>query len=291
MNRVQLAAELGGKINGRWINIHGPGHSKEDFSLGILFDPKAPDGFVVHSLADDDEFVCREYVKRKLKNLTPGQLTLEVSDDVPGPTNTKSAAFALELWAQAQSIKGTQAAGYLLARACAPSSGALWPEDLGFHPACPFSTFAFPAMVGLIRDVISGEPVGIHRTALSDDGATKRPMPGGLPSKMMLGRAERAVVQLHTAANSLGLAEGIETALSAQKIFKVPVWAAMSAGGIRSFPVIHGISRLIVFADNDDVGLSAARSCGHRYSASGIEVEVRYPPTPGSDWNDFLQKD
>ena len=87
----------------------------------------------------------------------------------------------------------------------------------------------------------------------------------------------------------LGIAEGVETALSAHQIFKMPVWAVMSANGVRSFPLIHGISRLVVFADNDDAGLSAAHACGCRYSKAGVEVEIRYPPVPGSDWNDFLQ--
>jgi putative DNA primase/helicase len=292
MNLVKLAAKLGGKTNGPWINIRGPGHSKDDLSLGIRFDPNAPGGFYAHSFADDDELVCREYVKEKLKDLSKsGQLTLEVDDKVPGPANTKSTTFALDLWAEAQPIKGTLAARYLEARGCAPTSGALSPQNLGFHPACPFSTFVFPAVVSLIREVITGEPVGIHRTAVSDDGTSKRVMPSGLQSKMMLGRALGAAIQFHAAGSALGLAEGIETALSAETIFKVPVWAATSAGGISSFPVIHGISRLVVFADNDDAGLSAAQACGCRYSRAGIEVEIRYPPVPGSDWNDFLQKE
>jgi putative DNA primase/helicase len=245
----------------------------------------------VHSLAGDDPSVCRKYVKEKLKNVfsKPGQSNLGVDDEVQGTTNGKSFAFALNLWGEAGPIEGTPAAVYLTSRRCASSIGMSWPQDLRFHPACPFGALRFPALIGLVRDVVTGDPIGIHRTALSDDGASKRAMPGGLQPKMMLGRASRAAVQLHPAGSVLGIAEGIETALSAQKVFNVPVWGAMSAGGIRSFPLVHGISRLLVFADNDDAGLSAAEACGGRYSTAGVEVEIRYPTIPGSDWNDFVR--
>jgi putative DNA primase/helicase len=106
---------------------------------------------------------------------------------------------------------------------------------------------------------------------------------------MIMGVAKGSAVKLFPFSKHLGVAEGIENALVANQLSKMPVWAALSADGVRSFPLIHGISRLIVFADNDDAGLSAARACGLRYSKAGIDVEIRYPPVPGSDWNDFLQ--
>jgi hypothetical protein len=59
----ELAGRLGGETNGHWINSRGPGHSSKDRSLGIIFDPKAPDGFRVNSLAGDDHSACRTYVK------------------------------------------------------------------------------------------------------------------------------------------------------------------------------------------------------------------------------------
>jgi hypothetical protein len=283
MNSVQLAAKLGGKVNGDWINIRGPGHSSDDFSLGVCPNPHAPDGFVVHSLAGDSPSVCRAYVKAKLGGL-------DLNDDVEISTKQKSSAFVPFLWAEAQPIEGTPAAKYLGLRNCSPATGTPWPADLRSHPTCPFGAFKFPALMGLVRNVVTGEPVGIHRTALSDDGASKRMMPSGLPPRMVLGRASGAAIQLHQASFVLGLAEGIETALSAQKIFKVPVWAALSATGIRSFPVIHGVSRLFVFADNDGPGLAAARRCKRRYRDAGIETQIRHPSEYGTDWNDYLLK-
>ena len=41
-------------------------HSAEDRSLSIKLDSAAPDGFVVHSFANDDPLVCRDHVRKKL---------------------------------------------------------------------------------------------------------------------------------------------------------------------------------------------------------------------------------
>ena len=108
---------------------------------------------------------------------------------------------------------------------------------------------------------------------------------------MMMGPADGAAIQLHSAGARIGLAEGIETALSAHKIFKMPVWAAMSAAGIREFPVIYGVEFLRILSDHDEVGLSAARNCKHRYELAGTKVEIRRPQEPGTDWNDYLRKE
>src|SRR5215213_7989603 len=67
----ELARMLGGDLSGCWINIRGPNHSKKDRSLGILFNPAAPDGFWVHSLAGDDQTVCRHYVLELIQKIAP----------------------------------------------------------------------------------------------------------------------------------------------------------------------------------------------------------------------------
>ena len=91
----------------------------------------------------------------------------------------------------------------------------------------------------------------------------------------------------------LGLAEGVETALSASQLFKVPVWSVLSAFNFKNFTPPEGIKKIIVFADNDKnfVGqreaYAAAASLSQKYP--GLSIEVRIPSAGGTDWNDELR--
>jgi hypothetical protein len=62
----EIAEALGGDVANGQALVPGPGHSAVDRSLSIKCDSAAPDGFVVHSFANDDPIQCREYVKEKL---------------------------------------------------------------------------------------------------------------------------------------------------------------------------------------------------------------------------------
>jgi hypothetical protein len=57
---------LGGDVVGQQILFAPPGHSRQDRSASLRFDPKAPSGFVVHSFAGDDPLPIRDYVKERL---------------------------------------------------------------------------------------------------------------------------------------------------------------------------------------------------------------------------------
>jgi hypothetical protein len=197
---------------------------------------------------------------------------------------------ALAIWTEATPVmQGIIAKKYLSARGCDLTPDIVAADALRFHPLCPFGAERVPAMVALMRNVITGKPQGIHRTALKDDGLGKREMPVGVQPKSMLGPAKWAAVMLQSALPRLGIAEGIETALSAQKLFNMPVWAVMSAGGMATFPVIKGLSQLIIFADHDKPGLDAAFVCANRHARQRVDVQVRYPSTANTDWNDCLE--
>jgi hypothetical protein len=294
MTLNELAKQLHADINGPWLNVRAPGHSTSDRSLGIRFDPSAPHGFRISSLAGDDPVVCRKHVLKLLaKVASGGAIEIEMQETLATDAGQRERiARALLIWEAAQPVVPKQCLTYLAARGISISFETFAPGVLRFHPTCPMGGgSSVPAMVARVNDVITGEFSGIHRTALSDDFSVKRVMPDNRPSRMVMGVAKGSAVQLFACSKHLGIAEGVETALSAHRIFKMPVWAAMSASGIRDFPVIHGVTFLRIFADHDNAGRSAARMCKRRYEAAGTIVEIRYPPEPNSDWNDFLIKE
>jgi putative DNA primase/helicase len=199
--------------------------------------------------------------------------------------------LALKLWAEAMPARGTAAEAYLATRQCSLPTG----DVLRFHPACPRrdgdTIERLPAMLALMTDALTNEPVGVHRTFLLRDGSGK----AGGKAKMMLGGA--GVIRLSPDENvtdSLGICEGIETGLAlTQRAGWSPVWAAGSAGMIAKFPVMP--VALTIFADMDETnergadrwqpaGLNAANQCAFRWREVGGSVRIACPPA-GSDWH------
>src|SRR5206468_2842603 len=86
----------------------------------------------------------------------------------------------------------------------------------------------------------------------------------------------------------LGIAEGIETALSAQSIFKVPTWAALSADGMRRWEWPQLLKRVTIFADAGTAGQQAAADLAERLTESGIQTVI-VSPLHGDDFNDDLR--
>ena len=65
LNLRHLAAALGGEISGDQVLAPGPNHSAADRSMAVKPDETAPDGFLVHSFANDDPIACKTYVRDK----------------------------------------------------------------------------------------------------------------------------------------------------------------------------------------------------------------------------------
>lgn len=214
--------------------------------------------------------------------------------------------LAAVIWRDAVPIMGTPAAVYLAGRnipadVIADVSG----DALRFMPDCPRATVwrdgkliiarRAPAMVGLVRNVETGEGQAIHRTFIKPDGGGK--IADGGPDRLALGSPKGGAVMLSAFdAVTLGLhiAEGIETALSVMALGFTPCWSMLNAGNLAALPVLSGVDALTVFADCDAAkgprqkraGQEAAQAVVDRWTEAGREAIAYAPPVEGSDWND-----
>ncbi len=182
-----------------------------------------------------------------------------------------------------QPIAGTVAEVYLRSRGLTDPGS----PDLRYHPDLTDydARRGWSGIVAIVRDGAGAPTGGIHRTFLLDDGSAKAP-----PGKKMLDAVGGGSVRLAAVGDDghLGIAEGIETALSAHAIFGVPTWAALSADGLRRWQWPAGISRVTIFADAGDAGAQAAAILAERLSAAGIANAI-VAPLHGDDFNDDLR--
>lgn len=119
----------------------------------------------------------------------------------------------------------------------------------------------------------------------------RRPMELSPSRKLLVGKKPKGgAVRLAPSAETMGVAEGVVTALSAQQLFDVPVWAALSDGGLVNWQPPSTARNIIVFGDNDAsfAGQNAAYSLAYRLQREGLHVDVRVPDDVGDDWNDVL---
>jgi putative DNA primase/helicase len=186
---------------------------------------------------------------------------------------------ALRLWGSAREIAGTPAERYLSGRGLKPESGEL--RFLARTPDGPKPQTRFrPALIAAVRDC-SGL-VGVHRTFLSANrGGTMR-----VRARSGLGRFGRGAVRLGGVQSRLGLAEGIETALSASILFGLPCWATLGTERFALVAIPPAVTELRLFLDNDAGGRRAERLA--RAAHPDRSIVAFYPERSGDDWNDVL---
>jgi putative DNA primase/helicase len=129
----------------------------------------------------------------------------------------------------------------------------------------------------------------VHRTYL-DNAGNKADVPA--PRKMTAGKIpEGGAVRLAHAAETMGIAEGIETALAAMALFDVPVWAATSANALAKWSPPAIVKHVLIFADNDLSFTGHVHSANLAYKLTGLgyKCEIRMPDERGTDWNDQME--
>lgn len=190
---------------------------------------------------------------------------------------------AQAIWTGAVPIRGTIAETYLRD---ARGIKCPLPDSLRFHSTCWHpSAGRLPTMIALVQG-----PAGfaVHRTYLREDGRGKA---GVRPGKAILGPTAGSAVRLASGHEALAVAEGLETALSllcGPLSGSVAVWAALSTSGMAGLQLPARPGQLIIGADGDPAGRTAATKLAERATALGWSVDI-FPAPDGRDWNDVIQ--
>lgn len=191
---------------------------------------------------------------------------------------------ARRLWHSATAISDSPAVGYLAQRGILRASDQL--RYLERTPLGPRGAVQFlPAMLAAVTTDVG--VIAVHRTFL-DSGSGK--LAGFERPKRALGSLGCGAVRLAPpAAGRLGLAEGIESALSAMQLFGVPCWATLGNERFGLVAIPESVRELHLFIDNDAGGELAERRALKAYSAPGRVIQPRASASAGFDWNDELK--
>ena len=203
--------------------------------------------------------------------------------------DTRAAAF--ELWKRSKPIEsGDPAWLYLYSRGLKVQS-----TELRFIPELFHSDTEtnYPGMIARICDV-HGVGQTLHRTYLASDG--------GKANRQKLSQADGwripkvAVLSVSRRPQQvMGVAEGIETALSASVIGLMPVWSTVSEALLQTWQPPEEAKEIFIWADNDAnyVGQNAAYALAKRLKLEndGLNIEVKIPNQVGTDWNDVLLRE
>jgi putative DNA primase/helicase len=192
------------------------------------------------------------------------------------------------MWRDSWPVKTDNTAGRYLMRRCKIDR---FPKALRHIDTLPYweggEPRYFPGMLACVT-APDDRAIQLYRTYLADPD---QKAPVECPRRMMPGEVVRgsAVRLAELDGATLGIAEGIETALSASLLHQLPVWAAIGTAGLESWWPPAGIERVVIFADNDrnGAGEAAAYTLKHRLLIKGIEAKVQSPPE--GDWNDYHQ--
>jgi putative DNA primase/helicase len=274
MKAAQIGAALRGRRNGKgWLvrcpcPNHGKGRGDRSPSLSVT------DG-------DDDRLLLRcfagcEFVDilDELKHrglVNDNGIRRHTAEIRPfKPREPEPDPEALDIWAEAVEPHHTFVQEYLERRGIT-----LLPQSI----CCQINR---PAMVAAVQRP-DGKIIAVQQTWLTRAGKKA----GITPPRITTGALGTGAVRLGARTDIMGLAEGIETALSAMMLTGMTVWATLGAARLPSVWVPPEIRELHIFSDNDEAGRRAAKLAAEAHRLVRTVVP-RFPPDQCKDYNDYL---
>jgi len=199
------------------------------------------------------------------------------------PEERSRLAEARAIWSNGQETKGTLAERYLRQRGIR----ARLPRCIRFAPKLYFGPARkeVPALIAALQDGF-GQVCAVQRIYLDKEtGGKAQP---AKEAKRTKGPMRDGAVRLGRPGRVLGIAEGVETAMSAAQIYSLPVWASLGAQRMKSLWLPPEVEEIMIFRDNGEVGLKEAIAAAEIWEEQGRRVMIEPPPAEHSDWNDLL---
>lgn len=185
---------------------------------------------------------------------------------------------AIAIWRAAGPAKGTAVDRYLRARGLIlPIPESIRFARLRYGKSGPYH----PVMVALVASIDS-RAIGIQRTYLNAAGTGKAAVP---KPKLSLGLVRGGSVHLGPNARTLVVCEGVEDGLSLRQELGLPVSVAVGASNMITMDLPNLVKSVIIGADADPAGESAARAAAERFASQGREVRIIRPLSPHKDFN------
>ena len=266
-----IVEALGGTWRGTRGECRCPAHDDHGPSLSVRLGERA---ILFHCFAGcDTRDVLVALRRRKLHDAE--LLTL------PRPkAAVDHRALALRLWKASQPIAGSPAANYLAARGLEPP----YPRCLRYNPRTIVGAGDqrrfFPAMIAAVENDLG--VVAVQRTCLDLADILHKPLP---KPKIALGLLGNAAIRLAPAGDELGLAEGIEDALSAMAWFGTATWALGGVERLGLVAIPERVKRIIVYGDRGAAAAAMLKKARSHLTAHGRELVLRLPERH-ADWND-----
>lgn len=253
---------------------------------GTFFCSKCGSGTGFDLLMQINGIDFKEALKR-VRSVLPKTVMTSTKTKTRSDAQTKK--ILLDIWKSAKKIEPEDDAGQYLAW-----RGLTLPESnaLRLHPGLEYRDHdgkivgKFPCMVAAIVDK-AGKCIALHRTWLQNG----RKALVEQPKKSLGGFNAGSAIQLYKATHTLGVAEGIETAIAAHLRFKYPVWPLISASQMERFEWPSTIKRLLIFGDSDSnfTGQKAGYTLAYRAKAKGLDVHITFPELIDTDWADSFR--
>jgi putative DNA primase/helicase len=238
----------------------------------------AGDGFKMVAVAKNTDFVGAA----KIVSEIVGGCQMDENEKKMPPDAKK---MVKELWSSSNPTNGTPVEKYLKSRGLMfiPKVLKYCPDCYNTERGCPM-----PAMIAPVQNP-DGKGVALHRTYLTHEGGKANVEKVKMLTPVTEPIKGGAIRLFPMKGDTLGVAEGIETAIACHQLFGFPVWAAVSSTIMEGFQPPKEARKIVIYADNDAnfAGHKSAYILANRLYNQDRIVEVLVPDITG-DFLDIL---